>query len=122
MLAQFLDFQAAKGKLVAVVLQQQMPGRGFAEMRPDVVFAPGHQRFKGQRAAVVFECFHPIKVMFDMIRGIDDHPPDISRPDGSLTGHRLDGRNQVVERGQGAVAVGAELGVGMPSVVEQLVL
>jgi hypothetical protein len=58
--------------------------------------------------------------MFDVLAADNDaRGVPVTDGIGLLRGRR---RNQIVERGQGAIAVAAELRVGMPLVVEDLVL
>ena len=92
----------------------------LAEAGPDLVLALGHELAERFRAPLVLQDLGAVQPVLDV-------PP--VRDDASLVPladrlHRLRrrGGDQVVERSQRPVAVAAGLRVGVPGVVEQLVL
>src|SRR5579863_8675424 len=118
---QHFDLDITEANLIAMILQEDMTLGGLAKILPDLVFADGDQVLEGGRAALVFQYFYPVEIMYDMVVGIDDDATRVPLTDGPKDAFWLIGGDEVIEAGEGAVAVASQLGVGMKAVVEQLI-
>src|SRR4029453_8328859 len=115
---QFLDPDIAIGDLVAVVLQQDVA----LQLRPPaglvLELALGFRRHQRRAAQLVFDQLHAVEPVLDVI-AVDENPAgvDFSGRFQRLVGGRGD---RVVECTGGAMR--ADLRVGVPRVVDHLIL
>ncbi len=113
------NLDVAVGDLVAVVLQQDMTVGPFTVAGDVLEFAQGDEFAEGRRTTLVFEDLRPVEPMFDV--GTTDE--DAGRVPFA-NGIRVFGRRcglEIVERGDGAVAIAAQLGIRMQFVIKNLI-
>lgn len=123
---QLAYFNILKGYFIAMILQQDMAGRGFAESTTCVVsrvgvFASFYQFAKFVAATFVFQYFDTVEPMFDMVVRVYFQYGCV--PLANPLKRDIFAGFQVVQACQGAATRigGIEFGVGVALVVQQLV-
>jgi len=115
------DFDGAEVDGVAVVLEEEVAGVVFGEVGVFGIFAAGDEGVEHLVVALVFDEEDVVEVVFDVIALDADEElvPAVPFDAFSVGGVWWD---EVVEGAEGAVSGGAPFGVGVVSVVEELVL
>ena len=107
-----------------MILQQNRPLLRRAELlAPHDVFAAFHQGIEERGKAVVFQHFEAVEVVLHVVVGVDNDTalvPFAGRTHCPAAVVGFVGGDEVVQRGEGAVARCAEFGVGVPGIVEDL--
>lgn len=117
LVGQLADLDVLEADGVAVVLQEDVALGLVAEVGPVAVFAVGHEGVPLLRVALIFEELDVVEPVLDMVAADDDHGGvELVEDEGLVV---ADG-DEVVEGPELAVALDAELGVGVTQVVEDL--
>jgi hypothetical protein len=92
-----LDFDVFVADFIAVILQEDMAFFCFSEVLPDFVLADRYQVAVFFGTSLIFDHFHPVDVMLDLIVGIDNHSALVPFPGFSDESGLLVGFDQVIE-------------------------
>ena len=102
-----------------MVLEKDVAFLVVAEVGPVLVLAIGHKGVPFLIVTLIFNEFHTIEPMLDMV-ALDLHHRCV--PGRDVEGFIRWSGNQVIKRSQGPVSFDSELGVRMPQIVQDLEL
>jgi hypothetical protein len=118
-LRQFAQLDIAELNRETVVLQEDVAVVGFSEAGVNVVLTVGDDGAEGWGFAVVLDDLDPVEPVL-AVGSADDDAGGVPFADG-MRGLVCGGRNHVIQRGDGAVAVFTQFRVRVSSIVEDLI-
>src|SRR5664280_1817267 len=119
LLLQLPDFDIPKGDFAAVFLQEDVAAGPLGEFGHVPEFAVRKGILEFRRRAVAIQNLLAVQPMFEVIAAHDDfrRVPFADRA-GLL---RSGGRDQIIKRSNGSIAVAPKLRIGMPGIVQNLI-
>ena len=86
---------------------------GFAKIVPDFVFADRNQITEGLRAPFILQYLHSIKIVLNVIVGVNNNSPRIPLPHGMNKPFLFIGLYKIIQGGQGTVSVPSQFCIRM---------